>query len=64
MVTGYGLVEEGISVLVPVGSRIFSFHLVHEVTGFLNVPNPSNRTMALRLTQPHNRNEYQKSSWA
>jgi hypothetical protein len=34
-----------------------------EVTGFFNLPNPSSRTMALRSTQPLNRNEYQESSW-
>jgi hypothetical protein len=30
---------------------------------FFNLPNPYNRTMALWLTQPLNRNEYQESFW-
>jgi hypothetical protein len=30
---------------------------------FFNWPNPSSRTMALELTQPSNRIEYQESSW-
>jgi hypothetical protein len=34
-----------------------------EVTGFLKLPNPFSRTMALGSTQPFNRNEYQESSW-
>jgi hypothetical protein len=30
---------------------------------FLNLPNPSSCTMAVRSTQSLNRNEYQESSW-
>jgi hypothetical protein len=30
---------------------------------FTNLPNPSSRTMVMRLTQPLNRNEYQEYSW-
>jgi hypothetical protein len=36
---------------------------VPDEVNVFNLPNLSSRTMALRSTQPLNRNEYQESSW-
>jgi hypothetical protein len=36
---------------------------VPDEVDFFNLPDPSNRTMALGSTQPLDRNEYQESSW-
>jgi hypothetical protein len=44
-------------------SRKIAGWVPDEVIGFFNLPNPSSRTMALRVDSASNRNEYQGSSW-